>query len=92
MAGLVEGGCGQPPAQGRDEAELDERGEQQPGERHQGEGQDAQGRPVEEGEQGAEGQADLPAPHGHGVASVDSGDWLDQEGGEQVRKTKINEK
>ena len=59
MAGLVEGGCGQPPAQGRDEAELDERGEQQPGQRHQGEGQDAERGAHDEREQRAEHQAHL---------------------------------
>ena len=63
-----------------------------PGETNQGEGQDAEGRPVEEGEQGAEHQADLPATHGYRVASVDGGDRLHQEGGEQVGETKIDEK
>ena len=63
-----------------------------PGETNQGEGEDAEGRPVEDREQGAEDQAHLPAPHGHRVAGVDCGDWLHQEGGEQVGETKINEK
>ena len=62
-----------------------------PGERDQGEGQDTEGRPVEESEEGAEHQAHLPPPHGHRVAGVDGRDWLHQEGGEEVGEAKVDE-
>ena len=51
---------------------------------YQREGQDAEGRPVEEREQGAEDEAHVPAAHRDGVAGVYGRDWLHQERGEQV--------